>query len=398
MVCMDAPATADQLVDLLLSTGAITSPSVEAAFRAVPRHLFVPHVALDAAYRNQAIPTKLLDGRAISSASQPSIVAVMLEQLDVPPGQRVLEIGAGTGYNAALLRHLVGPTGRVVTVDIDQDIVDGARDHLAAAGIDGVQVVCGDGGVGHSADAPYDRIMLTVGAWDIAPAWWDQLAPGGRLLVPLSLRGVQRCVALEHRDHWLESVAVRDCGFMRLRGGFRGPETVVDAGPVSVTFDSDVHAAALPGVLSRPAGKVALDESVSVEDIWGGLGLWLALHDSGYCTLDAAWPKDEDPPVAVAATFPSGRVQVGWSPASFDGANLAVLAQDASGVAAHAFGEHVRCAEQLVERVGEWVAAGRPNSQSLALRVARAASAVPENGWIRIDKRWTTMFVRWPTS
>lgn len=92
----------DELVGVLLSSGAITTPAVEAAFRAVPRHLFVPEVSTDRAYRNHAIPTKLVDGRAVSSASQPSIVAAMLEQLDVKQGQRVLEIGAGTGYNAAL--------------------------------------------------------------------------------------------------------------------------------------------------------------------------------------------------------------------------------------------------------------------------------------------------------
>lgn len=399
MTTVDTPATADQLADALLDAGAITSPRVEPAFRAVPRHLFVPHVSVGTAYRNEAIPTKLLDGRPVSSASQPSIVAVMLEQLDVAPGHRVLEIGAGTGYNAALLRYIVGPTGTVVTVDIDQDIVEGARGHLAVIGIDGVDVVCGDGGLGYPADAPYDRIVLTVGAWDIAPAWWEQLARGGRLLVPLSLRGVQRCVALENRDGWLESVSVRDCGFMRLRGGFRGPETVMSAGPVTITFDSEVDVAALPETLSRPAGKLALDVSVSTEEIWGGLALWLALHDPGYCVLDASWPTEEDPPVPVAATFPSGGVQVGWSPACFDGASLAVLAHGPSGVAAEAFGEGLRCAERLVEHASRWVAVGRPGSQSLDLRLAPTSAPAPEeDGWMKIDSAWTTTFVRWPTS
>ena len=399
MVTVDAPATAEHLVDALLSAGAITSPRVEAAFREVPRHLFVPHVPVEAAYRNEAVPTKLLDGRAVSSASQPSIVAVMLEQLDVAPGHRVLEIGAGTGYNAALLRHLVGPTGTVVTIDIDQDIVDGARARLAAAGIGGVEVVCGDGGVGHPAGAPYDRIVLTVGAWDVTPAWWDQLAVGGRLLLPLSLRGVQRCVALENRDGWLESTSVRDCGFMGLRGGFRGPETVVSAGPVTITFDSEVDAAALLEILGRPAGEIPLDLALSMEELWGGLALWLALHDPGYCTLEAAWPREDDPPVPVAAVFPSGGAQVGWSPASFDGASLAVLARGPSGVAAHSFGADVRCGERLLERTRQWTAVGRPGSQSLAMQVARPAAPAPEDdGWVKIEKRWTTIFVRWPSN
>src|SRR5918994_6318426 len=127
MVTVDAPATAEHLVDALLSAGAITSPRVEAAFRAVPRHLFVPHVPVEAAYRNEAIPTKMLDGRAVSSASQPSIVAVMLEQLDVAPGQRVLEIGAGTGYNAALLAAL---GAEVTSVELQPEVADAARRHL----------------------------------------------------------------------------------------------------------------------------------------------------------------------------------------------------------------------------------------------------------------------------
>ena len=75
-------------------------------------------------YRDQAIVTKRVDGVSVSSSSQPAIMAVMLEQLAVQPGQRVLEIGAGTGYNAALLAHLVGPTGQVITVDIDAGIVE----------------------------------------------------------------------------------------------------------------------------------------------------------------------------------------------------------------------------------------------------------------------------------
>ncbi len=399
IMAVELPANVDRLVGVLLSAGAITSPAVEAAFRAVPRHLFVPDVAIETAYRNEAIPTKLLDGRAVSSASQPSIVAVMLDQLDLAPGQRVLEIGAGTGYNAALLAQLVGPTGRVVTVDIDEDIVAGARAHLAAAGFEGVEVVCGDGGFGYPAAAPYDRIVLTVGAWDIAPAWWQQLSAGGRLLVPLSLRGVQRCIALERRDGWMESVSVRDCGFMRLRGGFRGPETVLRAGPVTVTFDAEVDAVGLLEILNRPAGEVALHETVGVEELVGGLALWLALRDPGYCALDAVWPKDDDPPVPVAATFPSGAVLVGWSPASFEESGLAVLGRGARGLAVHTFGQDAGCAERLVERAMQWDAAGRPGSESLVLRVHPAPGPVLNTeGLVKIEKRWTTILVKWPGS
>ena len=98
----------DALVRTLRESGALTDARVEAAFRSVPRHLFLPGVEIERVYRDEAIPTKLADGIPISSSSQPAIMAIMLEQLDVQPGHNVLEIGAGTGYNAALLAYLAG--------------------------------------------------------------------------------------------------------------------------------------------------------------------------------------------------------------------------------------------------------------------------------------------------
>src|SRR5579859_6035322 len=124
-------ALQQDLVEQLIRAGNIRTEAVEAAFRAVPRHVFLPELAAEEAYRDEAIPTKFLNGSAISSSSQPAIMAIMLEQLELQPGQRVLEIGAGTGYNAALIAHIVGETGQVVTIDIDEDIVADARTHLA---------------------------------------------------------------------------------------------------------------------------------------------------------------------------------------------------------------------------------------------------------------------------
>src|SRR5438445_2890424 len=140
----DPVALHQALVDQLRQAGCIRSTHVEAAFRAVPRHPFLPGVPLDLVYRDEAIPIKELDGATVSSSSQPAIMAVMLEQLEIQPGHRVLEIGAGTGYNAALMAHIVGDTGQVVTVDLDDDLVVSAREHLEAAGFSHVQVVCGD--------------------------------------------------------------------------------------------------------------------------------------------------------------------------------------------------------------------------------------------------------------
>src|SRR5262249_39931318 len=152
------------------------------------------------------IPTKRLAGRVVSSSSQPAIMAVMLEQLGVAPGHRVLEVGAGTGYNAALLDEIVGPGGEVTTVDIDDDVAEGARAHLAGAGRPRVRVVCADGAYGHPPRAPYDRIIVTVGAWEVAPAWARQLAADGRLVVPLSVRGTQLSVAFTPDAAGLRSI------------------------------------------------------------------------------------------------------------------------------------------------------------------------------------------------
>ena len=112
----------------------------------MPREAFLPGSGLVAAYADEPIVIKRdSDDVPISSSSQPSMMAIMLEQLEPAPGHRVLEIGTGTGYNAALLAELVGDRGLVVSVDIDQDLVEGARENLVRAGYSGVRVVCADG-------------------------------------------------------------------------------------------------------------------------------------------------------------------------------------------------------------------------------------------------------------
>jgi protein-L-isoaspartate(D-aspartate) O-methyltransferase len=117
----------DAMVDKLLRWGGVRTAPVERALRVVPRHAFVPDVSLEQAYGAGPVVThRAPDGTAISSASGPGVVGAMLEQLEVRPGHRVLEIGAGTGYNAACLAELAGPGGQVTAVDIGADIAAGA--------------------------------------------------------------------------------------------------------------------------------------------------------------------------------------------------------------------------------------------------------------------------------
>jgi protein-L-isoaspartate(D-aspartate) O-methyltransferase len=220
------------MVDQLVERKIITDAAIEAAFRAVPRHLFLPNVDPDIVYRDQVIATKYEDEIALSSSSQPTIMALMLQQLGVAAGQHILEIGAGTGYNAALLAHLVGPHGHVVTLDIDADIVEKARKHLHAAGYDGVEVVQYDGALGYPRLAPYDRIILTVGAWDLLPACYEQLDVNGRLVVPLTLiPDVMYSIAFDIHEIELRSVSAIPCGFLPLRGALAHPPTEHWAAP-----------------------------------------------------------------------------------------------------------------------------------------------------------------------
>src|ERR1700761_1525146 len=140
-------AMVDQLVADHAGKGLIMRREVEAALRAVPRHEFIPGVPLEEAYRaDHAVITKRAGGEVVSSVSAPWLIAEMLGQAAGAAGgglhgRRVLEIGSG-GYNAALLRELVGPSGSVTTVDIDPDVTGRARACLAAAGYEGVTVVC----------------------------------------------------------------------------------------------------------------------------------------------------------------------------------------------------------------------------------------------------------------
>jgi protein-L-isoaspartate(D-aspartate) O-methyltransferase len=223
------------------------------------------------------------------------VVALMLEQADIQPGHRVLEIGSG-GYNAALLSELVGPTGEVTTIDIDEDVTTRARKALDAAGYPDVRVLRTDGEFGGPESAPYDRIIVTVTAWDIAPAWVDQLATGGRIVVPLRFRSQTRSIALDLLDaessgRSLESRSMAVCGFVNMQGAGAGYERWVPLHGELVTlhFDEDQESEPVPPerVLDEPKESVWSGVLMNREEPLSDLDLWLASTLPGYCVLSA---------------------------------------------------------------------------------------------------------------
>ena len=214
------PQLREAMVRSLVELGAARSPRVVAAFRSVARHLAAPQADPADVYDAElAMVTKTDEtGVAVSSVSAPRVQAMQIEQADVRPGMRVLEIGSG-GVNAAYLAELAGDQGRVVTLDIDAEVTRRARDFLRTAGYDRrVTVVTADGEYGAPGHAPFDRILVTVQASDVPPAWREQLRDGGRLVVPLRMRGMTRTVAFVRDGERLVSDGFELCGFVPMRG------------------------------------------------------------------------------------------------------------------------------------------------------------------------------------
>ena len=210
-----AGALRHDLVDRLVAAGTVHSPAVEAAMRAVPRERFVGDLDPTAVYEDRPQLVKAEGSETLSTISQPTMVAIMLELARLSPGDRVLEIGSGTGYNAALLGTIVGPNGAVVGVDIEEDLTRRAGRTIDELGLDHVEVRAGDGREGWPPGAPYDCVMATVGVDEIPETWRDQVADGGRLLVPVN--GPRQLVVERRRGDDFEVEATSPAAFIPLR-------------------------------------------------------------------------------------------------------------------------------------------------------------------------------------
>ncbi len=209
----------EEMVEFQVRARGVRDERVLAAMRKIPRHLFVPKGFERAAYEDRPLP--IGEGQTIS---QPYIVAVMTEQLELQPQDRVLEVGTGSGYQAALLAELAGS---VISIERLASLADRARENLARAGVTGVQVVVGDGTEGYPPEAPYDAIIVTAASPGVPQPLIDQLAEGGRLIAPVGPRECQDLIKLVKREGRVESIPLGGVCFVPLIGqfGWRGEDS-----------------------------------------------------------------------------------------------------------------------------------------------------------------------------
>lgn len=185
-----------RMVERQIEARGVHHPQVLAAMRDVPRHLFIPPPYDRSAYEDCPLP--IGSGQTIS---QPFIVALMTELLDPRPDDRVLEIGAGTGYQAAVLARIVR---KVITVERLATVAALAKKNISGLGIRNVEVIEGDGTLGYPPNAPYDGIIITAATPEIPRPLTDQLAEGGRLVAPVGGREIQELEKIIRRGNAIE--------------------------------------------------------------------------------------------------------------------------------------------------------------------------------------------------
>lgn len=355
-----------RLVDELLATRAITKREVEAAFMRVPREAFVPHVSLEAAYRDQAIPCKFDEnGSAISSSSQPAIMALMLEQLDVRPGMRVLEVGAGSGYNAALLCELAGAQGHVTSIDIDAELVADAGRKLRAAGYAGIELRCADALGVVSCGERYDRILLTASSNEIAGAWINALPDGGRIVLPLIFGLMQASVAFSKRTDHLESESIVPADFMMLRTLTATSKLTVLGGVPSVRLRTKGVAVNADAVLANVTGETRKYPIAGPRpDMWA-LALWIDVHDLQFCRMAA---HDEAARRGLVPRYGEVRSADPFvaTEGLCDGENFVLLrGGNDDTIELVGYGHGAALAQRLQSHIVAWRAHGSPTQQQL---------------------------------
>ncbi|MFJ4513875.1 methyltransferase, FxLD system [Streptomyces sp. NPDC088816] len=393
----------EALAQRLVDSGHLRSQAAIDAFRSTDRHAFLPGVDLESAYKEDAVPIKHDEhGEMISCISAPSIVATQLEQLGAQPGHKILEAGAATGYNAALLGKIVSPGGQVWTLDVDQDLVAGANKNLSEAGVDNATAVMADGAAGLPEHAPYDRIIFTVGAGDVPVKILDQLAPGGRLVLPMRIRGsISRSFAFERDGETWKTVSCEMATFIPLRKGVCDDvyTLVPMAGEGNVRLETfseqDVDRDALRSVLDQQQTKIYTGVKFRRGSAWEWLYLYLA------CVLPNGLSR-------LPGQRPGFTPHFGWgSMAALDGGSLAYLTIRESedekgrywevGVIGHGEGG-ADLAEQVVSEIRAWDASGGNDAPEPGFRMAVADSRdrlTADDPRFVVDKPYSRLVVDW---
>jgi protein-L-isoaspartate(D-aspartate) O-methyltransferase len=391
---MGSESLRNDMVDRLAADhaakGLTLRPEVEAAMRTVPRELYTLGLPLEEAYENTAVITKRRGEVAVSSVSAPFLIAEMLGQaadaLGGMRGRRVLEIGSG-GYNASLLAELVGRSGSVTSVDIDPEVTDRAASCLAAAGYNDVTVVCADAEQPIEPGGRYDLIIVTAGAWDIPPAWRDQLTDGGVLVVPLRTFGTTRSWALRRSGNRLVSHSRRQCGFVPVQGEGASAVRYIDvADGVYLLLDEgeQERVDVVDGILAQPRCEAWAGVSLPPRTVLHDLSLWLAAR----LREEAVVLTAQEEAIASGLVAPSWRF---GTPATLRGGTLAYRAalrwtDRLFDLGAYAHGPHAQAAaDQMVEHMRAWVDARCPAPEITIVPAHTRDEDLPDG--IVLDKR-----------
>lgn len=361
----------ERLVRRLVQRGTISSGPAAAAMARVPRHVFIPEVSIRTAYEDRVVLTKERGGQVLSTLSQPSAVGRMLEDLKVGPGMRVLEIGAGTGYNAALLAELTGDPSLVTTVEIDGGMVGRARHALKVAGYESVNVIHSDG-LSFESDTPFDRIELSVEAPFIAPGWVRSLRDGGLMLLPLQLKGIRYFTpALRKYPDRLQAESDSGCSFMTMRGPADDIETVFRLPGCDQTEFTWESPGEFPGETLRSVFNASPrshpDINVSVSAI-----AYVALgHDSTFSMTDRGASETQQ-----LGVYDRASSSVCLLKGNADGSSVRI--QSLGGDGAYA---------SVLSLLAEWAHQGNPapgHRQMLAYPVSQTPGPPP--GWQLVSK------------